>query len=456
MHQVFQLLAQVAQWCVANPRNTQIAYNLLRGAQRGYEQLSPATKAKVDSIMIRAAEYLVKAAVGDVLGWARSEAVSLGLNSDAATVAEVGVRRVAEVGLAKAFEEMRKPGGTDTDAVELQRLEYEQGERERIANEHAERERQAALALEARRAIEYEQDRPWRIMRNIGRLAGVVALGIATIACFTNASGLSGFCFVRPLGLVLGIATLYALGACGQAWEEMGRPAGSQIRQRSSASANLSVGQKILAKEKWGLADSSRPAEPHMPLDPATNLAGSLTCSINPNTSEICYYGHTTRRVELKQCYYPGWETSYVCPRCCHVTCKATYRALYDTCQAAGWPVWPPAALESDAEANMQPVGPLLSDPGNLRDCETKIGAEFLFRLTGRANGTVYGTDTYTSDSNLATAAVHAGILQPGEQGVVRVRIVSVLSSYRGSTRNGVSTHSWSSPWTGAYCVMRA
>jgi len=108
MHQIFQILAQVAQWCASSPAHMQITYSLLMGAKRGYAQLSPETKSKVDRIMIQAAEYLVKAALGDVLGWARSEAVTLGLNSDAATVAEVGVRRVAEVGLSKAFEEMRK------------------------------------------------------------------------------------------------------------------------------------------------------------------------------------------------------------------------------------------------------------------------------------------------------------------------------------------------------------
>lgn len=108
MHQVFQMLAQVAQWCMANPQNMRLTYQVLMGAKRGYDRLSPATKAKVDSIMIKAAEYLAKAALGDVLGWARSEAVTLGLNTDAAAVAEVGVRRVAEVGLSKAFEELRK------------------------------------------------------------------------------------------------------------------------------------------------------------------------------------------------------------------------------------------------------------------------------------------------------------------------------------------------------------
>jgi hypothetical protein len=81
-------------------------YMVLRGVKQGYENLSPASRAKVDAIMIQAAEYLARAALGEVLTWTKSEAISLGLSSDAATVAEMGVRRVAEVGISKAREEL--------------------------------------------------------------------------------------------------------------------------------------------------------------------------------------------------------------------------------------------------------------------------------------------------------------------------------------------------------------
>jgi hypothetical protein len=108
MHQIFQTLAQIAQWVGSSPAHMQMTHALLMGAQRGYGRLSPANKAKVDSIMTQAAEYLMRAALGDVLGWTRSQAVAMGLNSDAATVAELGVRRIAEVGIAKAREEMHR------------------------------------------------------------------------------------------------------------------------------------------------------------------------------------------------------------------------------------------------------------------------------------------------------------------------------------------------------------
>lgn len=75
--------------------------------------------------------------------------------------------------------------------------------------------------------------------------------------------------------------------------------------------------------------------------------------------------------------------------------------------------------------------------------CDVK-GATFYFRITGLAEGQVWGTDTYTRDSILGAAAVHAGLLKPGETGVLRVTVVPPLKSYPGSTRNGVTTSDYS------------
>ncbi len=108
MHQLFSGFGQLIQFINSSPAAMQATCSLLLGAKKGYARLSPAHKAKVDSIMIQAAEYLLNAALGDVCGWARSQAVTLGLSTDAAAVAEAGVRRVAEVGISKALEEMRK------------------------------------------------------------------------------------------------------------------------------------------------------------------------------------------------------------------------------------------------------------------------------------------------------------------------------------------------------------
>ena len=91
-------------------------------------------------------------------------------------------------------------------------------------------------------------------------------------------------------------------------------------------------------------------------------------------------------------------------------------------------------------------------DPGNLTDYRDRDMAPILFQVTGSTEGSVWGTDVYTDDSSLATAAVHAGILAGGETGVVFVTILPGRSSYAGSTRNGVTTCDYGS-WYGSYSV---
>jgi len=72
--------------------------------------------------------------------------------------------------------------------------------------------------------------------------------------------------------------------------------------------------------------------------------------------------------------------------------------------------------------------------------CETP-GTTYYFRVFGGSDGTIWGTDVYTGDSALATSAVHAGAVKPGETSVVRVTVVTPLSQYQGSVRNGVESH---------------
>jgi hypothetical protein len=82
-------------------------------------------------------------------------------------------------------------------------------------------------------------------------------------------------------------------------------------------------------------------------------------------------------------------------------------------------------------------------DPGNLTNFAQQTGKTFHFTVTGSADGSVYGTDLYTTDSTLATAAVHAGLLRNGESGVVKVTIEPGAASYTSTTRNGVTSYDW-------------
>jgi hypothetical protein len=103
-------------------------------------------------------------------------------------------------------------------------------------------------------------------------------------------------------------------------------------------------------------------------------------------------------------------------------------------------------------------------DPGNLLRFQGLVGKSFYFQVTGGApratgrrggggfagsggaagpvavGGVVYGSGTYTTDSTLALAAVHAGVLKEGETGLVKVTVLGPQASFAGTTRNGVTS----------------
>ena len=94
---------------------------------------------------------------------------------------------------------------------------------------------------------------------------------------------------------------------------------------------------------------------------------------------------------------------------------------------------------QGDGAESEDALGPILPDPGQLTAYQNRIGQSFYFRVTGAIDD-LWGTDTYTTDSSLAAAAVHAGVVKLGQTGVVKVTITQGLNSYTGSTRNGVSS----------------
>ena len=97
---------------------------------------------------------------------------------------------------------------------------------------------------------------------------------------------------------------------------------------------------------------------------------------------------------------------------------------------------------------------PVQADPGTLMEYREKTGQSFLFFVTGSINGVVFGDKIYSDDSELATAAVHAGVLGNGLQGVVKVTILPGQQSYPALTRNGITSHSWGQ-WSASYRVER-
>lgn len=76
---------------------------------------------------------------------------------------------------------------------------------------------------------------------------------------------------------------------------------------------------------------------------------------------------------------------------------------------------------------------------------DQRVGTIFEVTITGNAYGNVWGTDIYTADSNVNTAAVHAGVLRHGETGKVRIEVLPGQDRYVGSTRNGVRSSDYGS-----------
>ena len=93
-----------------------------------------------------------------------------------------------------------------------------------------------------------------------------------------------------------------------------------------------------------------------------------------------------------------------------------------------------------------------LPDPGNLYDYASRIGETFYFDVTGQVGYSIWGSEVYTADSHLATAAVHAGILKVGQRGIVKVTMIKSPDTHRGSTTNGVTSANWGS-YTASYSV---
>lgn len=112
---------------------------------------------------------------------------------------------------------------------------------------------------------------------------------------------------------------------------------------------------------------------------------------------------------------------------------------------------------DTDTDAPVEPpeevlVISVLPDPGNLVNYRGDIDEIYYFEVTGSDMGSVWGTDIYTDDSNLATAAVHAGVLEPGESDIVAVTILDGEEAYTGSEQNGISSWDYG-PWSGSYAV---
>lgn len=94
-----------------------------------------------------------------------------------------------------------------------------------------------------------------------------------------------------------------------------------------------------------------------------------------------------------------------------------------------------------------QTVVVTLPDPGTLTTYRSEVGRVLYFDVTGTTNRSIFGTDIYTHDSYLSSAAVHAGVLKEHETGIVKVTILPPQGEFKGTGRNGVSSGSWNASY---------
>jgi len=99
-------------------------------------------------------------------------------------------------------------------------------------------------------------------------------------------------------------------------------------------------------------------------------------------------------------------------------------------------------------------VGTVSPAPMNLAEYAQQFGKELVFKVTGSTQGSVWGSDTYTVDSNVAAAAVHAGVVQNGQTAVVRIRIVASPIQFVGSIRNNVTSSAYGLYPMGSYLFI--
>lgn len=71
----------------------------------------------------------------------------------------------------------------------------------------------------------------------------------------------------------------------------------------------------------------------------------------------------------------------------------------------------------------------------------------------GGTSTTIWGTDIYTDDSSVCTAAVHAGLITLVAGGSVTIQIGPGQAEYVGSSRNGIVSSSWPA-WPSSYVFV--
>lgn len=105
-------------------------------------------------------------------------------------------------------------------------------------------------------------------------------------------------------------------------------------------------------------------------------------------------------------------------------------------------------AIATQYELAPQAINDILLENKVYYENTTLIGQTIYYRVTGSDTpavsgspySNVWGSGVYSLRSDLANAAVHAGVLSAGEEGVIAITIVAAPNVYESSTMNGVTS----------------
>lgn len=113
-------------------------------------------------------------------------------------------------------------------------------------------------------------------------------------------------------------------------------------------------------------------------------------------------------------------------------------------CLGTGTP--PPTATDDDT--------PTVSWSNNAVQHRGQNGTRHRFRCPpDGSTGSVWGSGTYSDDSSICTAAVHAGSISTESGGIIEIVINPGRSSYSASSRHGVDTMEYGE-WPGSFEVV--
>jgi hypothetical protein len=115
------------------------------------------------------------------------------------------------------------------------------------------------------------------------------------------------------------------------------------------------------------------------------------------------------------------------------------------------------AALGGCKKKNREADGPpavQIPWTANATQYRAQIGAVLAFECppNGQARS-VWGTDTYTTDSSICTAAVHSGRIQLATGGVVQIQIAPGMPTYQGTLRGGIGSFNFGT-YPGSFTIV--